>query len=75
MYKDADRLEHLLHSRVRTLAPIDDSAKSTPRRYSKVAVRPNVTEFLHIDTPVLPTASVRCMIASLVSQERDGLVV
>jgi len=32
VYKDADALEHLLHNRVRTLAPIDDSSKSLQRR-------------------------------------------
>jgi len=32
VYKDADTLERLLHSRVRTLAPIDDSSKSQQRR-------------------------------------------
>ena len=32
VYKDADTLEHLLHSRVRTLAPIDDSSKTLQRR-------------------------------------------
>jgi len=32
VYKDADRLEHLLHSRVRTLAPIDDVSKNLHRR-------------------------------------------
>ena len=33
VYKDADRLEHLLQSRVRTLAPIDDQTKNQSRRY------------------------------------------
>jgi len=33
VYKDADTLERLLHSRVRTLAPIDDSSKNLQRRW------------------------------------------
>jgi len=32
VYKDADTLERLLHSRVRTLAPIDDSSRTQQRR-------------------------------------------
>lgn len=32
VYKDADTLERLLHSRVKTLAPIDDQSKNLQRR-------------------------------------------
>ena len=39
VYKDADTLEHQLHSRVRTLAPIDDQSKNQPRRSSSSCMR------------------------------------